>query len=105
MHTSHTTRAWKNRLYTACHPKKTTTYIFHAVPITTHTHDRRKSIGKKDQRKKRYRKKKKEKEAKNEKGEEREEKKRKARKDKARRGSKAKGKEKRKNVILANPRT
>ena len=37
--------------YTTCHPRKTTTYILHAVPITTHTHDRRKSIGKKKQRK------------------------------------------------------
>ena len=37
--------------YTACHPRKTTrtTYILHVVPITTHTHDRRKSIGKKKQ--------------------------------------------------------
>ena len=31
---------------TACHPRKTTTYILRVVPITTHTHDRRKSIGK-----------------------------------------------------------
>ena len=30
--------------YTPCHPRKTTTYIFHVVSITTHTHDRRKSI-------------------------------------------------------------
>ena len=37
--------------YTACHPRKTTTYILHVVPITTHTHDRRKSIGKNKQRK------------------------------------------------------
>ena len=37
--------------YTACHPRKTTTYILHVVPITTHTHDRRKSNGKKKQRK------------------------------------------------------
>ena len=37
--------------YTACHPRKTTMYILHVVPITTHTHDRRKSIGKKKQRK------------------------------------------------------
>ena len=37
--------------YTACHPRKTTTYILHVVPITTHTHDRRKSIGEKKQRK------------------------------------------------------
>ena len=35
--------------YTACHPKKTTTYIFHVVSITTHTHDRRESIGEKKQ--------------------------------------------------------
>ena len=38
-------------VYTACHPRKTTTYILHVVSITTHTHDRRKSIGKKKQRK------------------------------------------------------
>ena len=36
--------------YTACHPKTTTTYILHVVSITTHTHDRRKTIGKKKQR-------------------------------------------------------
>ena len=36
--------------YTACHPRKTTTYILHVVSITAHTHDRRKSIGKKKQR-------------------------------------------------------
>ena len=34
---------------TACHPGKTTTYILHVVPITTHTHVRRKSIGNKKQ--------------------------------------------------------
>ena len=39
--------------YTACHPRKTTTHILHVVPITTHTHNRRKSIGKKKQTKKR----------------------------------------------------
>jgi len=33
--------------YTACHRRKTTTYISHVVSITTHTHNRRKSIGKK----------------------------------------------------------
>ena len=31
---------------TACYPGKTTTCILHIVPITTHTHDRRKSIAK-----------------------------------------------------------
>ena len=39
--------------YTACHPRKTTTYILHVVPITTHTHDRLKSIRKSKQGKKR----------------------------------------------------
>ena len=34
--------------YTACHPRKTTTYILHVVSITTHTHDRRKSTGKQE---------------------------------------------------------
>ena len=38
--------------YTVCHPGKTTTCIIHVVPITTHTHVRRESIGKKKQRKK-----------------------------------------------------
>ena len=33
--------------YTACHPRKTTTYMLHVVPITTHRHNRRKSIGRK----------------------------------------------------------
>ena len=42
-----TTRAWKTD-YTACHPRKDYhVYILHVVPISTHTHDRRKSIGKK----------------------------------------------------------
>ena len=39
--------------YTACHPRKTTTYILHVVSITRHTHDRRKSNGKKQTSKKR----------------------------------------------------
>ena len=37
--------------YAACHPRKTTKYILHVVSITTHTHDRRKSIGKKKKKK------------------------------------------------------
>ena len=45
-----TTRAWKTN-YTACHPRKTTTYILHVIPITTHTHDRRKSLEKKETKK------------------------------------------------------
>ena len=38
--------------YTARYPRKTTTYILHAVPITAHTHDRCKSIRNKKQREK-----------------------------------------------------
>ena len=37
--------------YSDCHPRKTTTYILHVVSITTHTHDRRKSIGEKETKK------------------------------------------------------
>ena len=39
--------------HTPCHPEMTTTCIFHVEPITTHTHDRLKSIGKRKKRKKR----------------------------------------------------
>ena len=35
----------KSDYNTACHPRKTTTYILHVVSITSHTHGRRKSIG------------------------------------------------------------
>ena len=48
VHTSHYSRL-ENRLY-RMPPNKdysSTTYMLHVVPITTHTHDRRKSIGKK----------------------------------------------------------
>ena len=38
--------------YTACHPRKTTTYILHVVSISTHTRDRRKSIKEKIESKK-----------------------------------------------------
>ena len=61
--------------YAACYPRKTTTYILHVVPITTHTHVTRKSIGKTKQRKE----------------------KRKERKGKKRKGSE-KGKEKKENT-------
>ena len=37
--------------YTACHPRKTTTYILHVVPITTHTHDRPNQVEKKEKQK------------------------------------------------------
>ena len=68
--------------YTACHPRKTTTYILHVVSITTHMHDRCKSIGEKKQRKDEgeERKEKKAKQKKTKKGKERKEKTRKARK-------------------------
>ena len=34
--------------HTPCLPRKTTTYILHVISITTHTHDRPKSIKKKN---------------------------------------------------------
>ena len=43
-----TTRVWKND-YTECLPEKSTTYISHEVPTTTHTHDRLQPIGKKNE--------------------------------------------------------
>ena len=75
--------------YTACHPRKTTTYILHVVvPITMHTHVRHRSIGKKKQRKGKKRKERKgKKRRESAKGKEKKEKARKARKDKTRRGS------------------
>ena len=54
---------------TACHPRKTTTYILHVVSIITHTHDRRKSrtfFGKKKQRTNKKRRERKEKRRKRE---------------------------------------
>ena len=63
--------------------------ILHVVPFTTHTHDRRKSIGKKNKEKKKMKERKETtKMRKNEEGKERREKTKKARKDKTRRGSK-----------------
>ena len=40
---------------TACHPRKTTTYILHVVPINTHKHDRRKVNWKKRNKEKKRR--------------------------------------------------
>ena len=37
--------------YSDCHPRKTTTYILYVVSITTHTHDRSKSIREKETKK------------------------------------------------------
>ena len=45
--------------YAACHPAKTTTYILHVVPITTHTHVRLKTIGNKGRKEEKRRKKRK----------------------------------------------
>ena len=73
--------ATENMDYPACHPEKTTTYILHVIPITTHTYVRLKSIGKKK------RKEKKQKRGKNK------------RQDKKRK----QGKETKKNAILADP--
>ena len=85
--------------YTACHLRKTTTYILHVVSITTDTHDRRKSTGGKKRRKEKKMKEKEEKRRKRDKKikrkmERRETTKtRKAREDKTRRGSKERRKE------------
>ena len=89
--------------YTACHLRKTTTYISHVVPITTHTHDRRKPIGKKKQIMKiRYRDIGKERqESKKRKSKGRKEK---TRSEKRQDKERKRGKEKRENVILADPR-
>ena len=111
------THAWRNQLF-RLPPKlrKTTTYILHVVSITTHTHDRRKSINWRKETKKRKEHKGKERKEKktkqNEKGKKREEKdkKSKKRRDKKRKQGKEKRREKRKkkkrkkNVILADPR-
>ena len=51
VHTSHYSRLEKPHIYSDCHPSKTTTYILHVVSITTHTHDRHKSIGEKETKK------------------------------------------------------
>ena len=86
--------------YTACHPRKTTTYLLHVVSINTHTRDRRKPIGEKKQKKKRrQRKERKEKKAKQKRKTKKEGKKKRKKKDqesKKRQDKKRKqGKEKR----------
>ena len=52
--------------YSDCQPRKITTYILHVVFITTHTHDRRKSIGGKETKKRKEDRGKERKEKKNE---------------------------------------
>ena len=92
--------------YTACHPRKTTTYILHVVYITTHTHDRRKSIGKKNQRREDQRKgkKRKEKKAKKKTKKARKEEKRQEKQEKTRQEEEARKGKRKKIVILADPR-
>ena len=85
--------------YTACHPRKITTYEYILrvliVSITTHTHDRRKSIGEKKQRKEKKvkeRKEKKKAKKKNQREKGRKEKTRKSRQDvKRKQGKKSVG--------------
>ena len=100
--------------YSDCHPRKTTTYILHVVSITTHTHDRRKSIGEKKPRKEKKIKERKEKRSKtkqNEKGNQREEKDKKskkrqdknARKEEERKRKKEKEKEKKEKCHTSRP--
>ena len=82
--------------YTSCHPRKTTTYILHVVSIATHTHDGRKSIGKKKQRKEKKIQEWKEKRRKQTKKKKRKEKTRQENQEKTRQEEEArKGKEKR----------
>ena len=83
--------------YSDCHPRKTTTYILHVVSITTHTHDRRKSIGENETKKRKEDKGKERKEKKNETKRKRQAKRRKRQKqEKARQESKEKRREKKK---------
>ena len=83
-----TTRVWKNRLLYRLPPMKDYAHhvLLHVVPITTHTHDRRKSIGKKKQRieKKVKERKDKTRKRKNEEGKERKKKKRQEKQEKTR---------------------
>ena len=91
------TCAWKKRLYRLPPKKDYHVYILHVVSVTTHTHDRRKSIGKKKQRTNKKRKERKEKRRKRKKKtkKERKEKERQEKQEKARQEEEArKGKEK-----------
>ena len=98
VHTSHYSRLEKPTIYSDCHLSKTTAYILHVVFNTTHTHDRRKSIGEKKHRKKNKIKERKEEIRKRNKtsNERKRRQKRKSRKDKTRRESKPRKKEEKK---------
>ena len=100
--------------YSDCHPRKTTTYISHVVYITTHTHDRRKSIGESKQRKEKIKEREEKRRKRNKTTKARKEKKRQEKQEKTRQEEEArqvknerkrrKKKKKKKNVILADPR-
>ena len=102
MHTSHYPRL-ENRLY-RLPPRKDyhVDYILHVVSITTHTHDRRKSIGKQETKKRREEKGKEVKEKERRRNRNWKENKRQEKQEKKRQEHEAKGKlkEKTKNVIL-----
>ena len=86
--------------YSDCHPRKITTCILHVVSITTHTHDRHKSIGEKETKKRKEDKGKERKEKKktkqDEKGKEREEKDKKSKKRQDRKARKEEEKKRKK---------
>ena len=97
----------KNDYNTACHPRKTTTYVLHVVSISTHTHDRRKSIGRKknETKKKQERRKEGKRRTQKKRKRKRKEKKRKDKKSNKRQYKKRmQEKEKKKNVTLPDPR-
>ena len=89
--------------YTACHPRKTTTYILHVVLITTHTHDRRKSIGKKKTKTRKDKGKERKGRTSKRKNEKGKEKKRKDKKSKKEQDKRRQGKEKRKKCHTSRP--
>ena len=117
MHTSHYSRLEIPNIPIATQGRlPRTRYILHVVSITTHTHDRRESIGEKKQRKEKKIKERKEKRGEtkqNEKGKQREEKDKKSKKrqdkkarkkEEEKKRKKEKEKKRKKDVILADPR-
>ena len=93
--------------YTTCHGTKTTTSKLHLLPITTHTHDRRNSIEKRNnEKKRRERKERKRRKRKKKTKKERKEKKKDKKIEKRQDEKRKQGKKNEKNVILliADPR-
>ena len=112
-----TTHAWRNQIFRLPPKEDYHVYILHVASITSHTHDRRKSIGEEETKKRKEDKGKERKEKKNETKRKRQAKKRKRqeKQGKTRQESKEKKKKKKKekrkrkkkrkrNVILADPR-